>query len=143
MLSFQSTCMTTVEREVATWTSATVDFVLAILVFTVAFYPVVSLGNAVLGSPVSDGTVTLVVGVLAVGGAYPVVSGEWSLGRLGEYVFVATAAAFGWGLLGLVVILVSGVSLAGSNPVPQALVWAAASFTAYILVYRTQVTVFR
>jgi len=135
--------MTTVKREVATWTSATVDLLLAILGFTVAFYPLVSLGNAVLGSPASDTTVTLVVGVLAVGGAYPVVSGEWSLGRLGEYVFVATAAAFGWGLLGLVVILVSGVSLAGSNPVPQALVWAAASFTAYILVYRTQVTVFR
>ncbi|WP_231185389.1 hypothetical protein [Haladaptatus sp. DYF46] len=102
----------------------------------------VSLGNAVLGSPASASTVNLVIGVLAVGGAYPVVAGDWSLGQLGEYVFVLTASAFGWGLLGMAVILVSGRTFAGSNPIPQATVWAAASLTAYIVVYRTQLTIF-
>ncbi len=134
--------MGTAERGLVSWVSATVDFLLAACGFTIVLYPMVSLGNAVLGSPASASTVNLVIGVLAVGGAYPVVAGDWSLGQLGEYVFVLTASAFGWGLLGMAVILVSGRTFAGSNPIPQATVWAAASLTAYIVVYRTQLTIF-
>ncbi|WP_458208687.1 hypothetical protein [Haladaptatus sp. NG-SE-30] len=130
------------ERGVVSWVSATVDFLLAVFGFIVVLYPMISLGNAVLGSPASASTVNVIIGVLAVGGAYPVVAGDWSLGQLGEYVFVLTASAFGWGLLGMLVILVSGRTIAGSNPVPQAIVWAAASLTAYLIVYRTQLTIF-
>lgn len=122
--------------------SATVDFLLAVVGFILAFYPLVSLGNAILGSPGSAATVNLVVGVLAVGGAYRVVAGDWSLGELGEYVFVLTAAAFGWGLIGMLVVLTAGLTLSGSNPVPQAVLWATASLMAYIVVYRTQLSIF-
>lgn len=135
--------MVTVERELASWMSATVDFLLAAVGFGIAFYPLVSLGNAVLGSPGSASMVTLVVGVLAVGGAYPVLAGDWSLGQLGEYVFVLIASAFGWGLVGMLLILASGLTLSGSNPVPQAALWATASLTAYVVVYRTQLSIFR
>lgn len=83
----------------------------------------------------------LATGVLAVGGAYPVVTGDWSLGQLGEYVFVLFASALGWGLVGVLLILVSGLTLSGSNPAPQAVLWVTASVTAYIIVYRTQLTI--
>lgn len=134
--------MVAVERGLGSWLSATVDFLLAVFGFILALYPLVSLGNAVLGSPGSTATVNMVVGALAVGGAYPVVAGDWSLGRLGEYVFVLIASAFGWGFMGMLVILVAGLTLSGSNPVPQAVLWVAASLTAYIVVYRTQLSIF-
>ena len=133
--------MVTLERELGPWVSATVDFLLAVLGFTLALYPLVSLGNAVLGSPHSATTVNLVTSVLAFGGAYPVVAGDWSLGQLGEYVFVLFASVLGWGLVGMLLILVSGLPLSGSNQVPQAVLWATASLTAYIVVYRTQLSI--
>ena len=133
--------MVALERGLGSWVSATVDFLLAVLGFTLALYPLVSLGNAVLGSPHSATTVNLVTSVLAFGGAYPVVAGGWSLGQLGEYVFVLFASALGWGLIGMLVILASGLTLSGSNPVPRAVLWATASLTAYIVVYRTQLSI--
>ncbi|ELZ57996.1 MULTISPECIES: hypothetical protein [Halorubrum] len=134
--------MSTVERGVDSWLSATLDFLLSVLGFTIVWYPMVSLGNAVLGFPVSTSTVNLIVGVLAFGGSYPVVAGDWSLGRLGEYLFVLIASVIGWGLVGMVPFLASGVSVSGSNPAPQAAVWAAAYLTAYVVVYRTRWSVF-
>jgi hypothetical protein len=104
-------------------------------------YPMVSLGNAVLGSLVSASMVNLIVCVFALGGAYPVVAGDWSPGRIGEYIFVLIASVITWGLIGMVIVLTSGVSISGSNIVPQAMVWVAAYLTAYFVVYRTQVSV--
>jgi len=134
--------MATAEQGLGSWLSATIDFLLSILGFTLIWYPIVSLGNAVLGSPVSAPTVNLIVGVFAFGGAYPVVAGDCSLGRLGEYIVVLIASAITWGLIGMVIVLVSGVSISGSNAVPQAMVWAAAYLTAYFVVYRTQLSIF-
>lgn len=134
--------MATSERGLDSWLSATLDLLLAVLGFTVVWYPVVSLGNAVLGSPVAPTTVATVVGVLALGGAYPVVAGDWSLGRLGECVFVLVASAIGWGLVGLLFVLASGVSLSGSDRAPQAAVWLAAYATTYVVVYRAESELF-
>lgn len=134
--------MVTVERGVDSWASATVDFLLSVFGFILALYPLVSIGNAILGSPGSVATVNVVVGVLAVGGAYPVVAGDWSLGQLGEYVFVSIASAFAWGLIGMLLILASGLTLSGSNPVPQAVLWTTASLTAYIVVHRIELSIF-
>lgn len=133
--------MATAEQGLGSWLSATIDFLLSILGFTLIWYPMVSLGNTVLGSLVSASTINLIVGVLAFGGAYPVVAGDWSLGRIGEYIFVLIASAITWGLVGMVIVLVSGVSISGSNAVPQAIVWAAAYLTAYFVVYRTQLSI--
>lgn len=134
--------MATAERGSDSWLSATLDLLLSVLGFALVWYPMVSLGNAVLGFPVSTSTSHLLVGVLALGGSYPVVAGDWSLGQLGEYIFVLIASALGWGLIGMIAVLASGVSISGSNPAPQAAVWAAAYLTAYIVVYRTQWSVF-
>lgn len=86
--------MVAVERG-AGWVSATVDLLSAVFGLVLAAYPPVSLGNAAPGSPASAPTVGPVVGAVAVGGAYAVVAGEWSLGRVGEYVPVPVASAFG------------------------------------------------
>ncbi|WP_276260461.1 hypothetical protein [Haloglomus litoreum] len=134
--------MATSERGLDSWLSATLDLLLAVLGFAVVWYPMVSLGNAVLGSPAAPATVDVVVAVLALGGAYPVVAGDWSLGRLGEYVFVLVASAIGWGLVGFLFVFASGMSLSGSDPVPQAAVWLAAYATAYAVVYRAGIRLF-
>ncbi|CCQ35146.1 hypothetical protein HLRTI_003408 [Halorhabdus tiamatea SARL4B] len=135
--------MATAERGVRSWVTATVDFLLAVFGFVLAFYPLVSLGNAVLGSPGSAATVNLVVGVLAFGGAYPVVAGDWSLGRLGDFAFVLIASAIGWGIIGMVSVLALDVTISGSNRMPQAIVWGAAYVTAYLVVYRTELSIYR
>jgi hypothetical protein len=132
--------MATAERGTGSWLAATLDLLLAVLGFTIVWYPIVSLGNAALGSPVSTGTVQLVVSVLALGGAYPVVAGDWSLGQLGEFVFALTASAFVWGVIGLLTLLLGEFSFDGSNRLPQVVVWLAAYLTAYVLVFRTSVT---
>lgn len=134
--------MATAEQGLNSWLSATLDLLLSFLGFILVWYPMVSLGNAVLGFPISTSTSNLLVGVLALGGSYPVVAGDWSLGQLGEYIFVLIASALGWGLIGMIAVLASGMSISGSNPAPQAAVWAAAYLTAYIVVYETQRTIF-
>ncbi|WP_080510492.1 hypothetical protein [Halorubrum coriense] len=135
--------MATAEREFDSWLSATLDFLFSAFGLVLVWYPMVSLGNAVLGFPVSASTRNLLVGVLAFGGSYPVVAGDWSLGRLGEYVFVLLASVLAWGFVGTVAVLAWEASFSGSNPAPQAAVWAAAYLTAYFVVYRTQWSIFR
>lgn len=135
--------MATVERGLDSWLSATLDLLLSVYGFIIVWYPMVSVGNAVLGFPVSTSTSHLIVGVLALGGSYPVVAGDWSLGQLGEYIFVFSVSTLGWGLVGMMAILASGVSISGSNLAPQAAVLAASHLTTYIVVYRTQLSVFR
>ncbi len=127
----------TVSEGWASWASATLDVVPAWIGVAIVAYPLVAVGNAVLGAPLADGTVHLVVGVVALGGAYPVVAGPWSLGGLGAFTLALVGAALAWGVLGLVAILAAGLSIPGSNRLPQAAVWAAAYLTATVLVTRT------
>ncbi|SDY08751.1 hypothetical protein [Halopenitus persicus] len=135
--------METADRGPESWVAATLDLLLGLIGLAIVLHPLISLWNTVLGSPVSPATVSLIVGVLAFGGAYPIVAGDWSLGRLGEYVVVLFASVLAWGLLGMVAILVSNVTIQGNNAAPQAIVWTAASLTAYLLVYRARVSLFR
>ncbi|MCG1002155.1 MULTISPECIES: hypothetical protein [Halobacterium] len=134
--------MATGERGLDSWLSATVDMLLAVFGFALVWYPMVSLGNAALGFPVSPSTGNLVAGVLTLGGSYPVVAGDWSLRQLGEYISVLVISGIGWGLVGMIVILALGVSFSGSSHALQAAVWAPAYLTAYLVVYRTKWSVF-
>lgn len=129
-------------RENDSWTWATVDTLLSFSALVVTWYPAVHYANALAGSPLSESTVGFVGGVLALATAYPFVEGEWSLGDLGEYLFVFLASAVGWGIVGLTVIGPSGVRFSGSDPTPQALVWGLAYLTAYGIVFRTDGTLF-
>lgn len=135
--------MATAEQGLVSWLSATYDLLLAILGFVIVWYPLLSLGNAILGSPAADATVHLIVCVLAFGGAYPVVAGDWSIGRLSDYAFILITSAIGWGIIGMVSILALDLTISGSNRMPQAIVWGAAYVTAYLVVYRTELSIYR
>lgn len=123
--------MSAVRRSVDSWLHATVDVALAVLALTFALFPALAVGNGLVGEPLSPSTVSLVVGVLALGGAYPFVAGDWSLGALGEFVFAFVVAAFGWGIVGAIAILASGAEFTGGDPRPGAAVVALAYLTAF------------
>lgn len=113
------------------WLGATVDVLLATAVLGVLWYPALSVGNELLGSPLAASTVTLLVGTLALGSAYPFVAGPWSLGRLGEFCFVFVLAVFALGVLGAAAVVISGVTLSGGDPRPSAVLLGAASLVAF------------
>ncbi|WP_178918180.1 hypothetical protein [Natronomonas gomsonensis] len=114
------------------WLGATVDVLLASAVLGVLWYPALSVGNELLGSPLTPSSVTLLAGTLAVGSAYPFVAGPWSLGRLGEFCFVFVVAVFALGIVGTAVVVVAGLELSGSDPFPSALLLGAAYLVAFV-----------
>lgn len=131
------------KRGGGSWTWATVDTVLSVLALGVVWHPAVSYANALTGTPFGEEVVVFAVGVLAVGTAYPFVAGDWSLGDLGEYLFLLYVAAVIWSVVGMGVILASGIRFSGTSAIPQATVWALAYVSVYVLVFRTNVTIFR
>ena len=130
-------------RELYSWGSAIVEYSATLLGFWIIWYPMLSLGNAVLGVPVPTTQVSLVVGILAFGSTYAAMTGEWPLQRVGIYVVVLLASALGWALCGLIVILMTGVTISGTDPAPQAAVWAAAYPTAYYVLTRSRLLEFQ
>ena len=121
---------------------ATLDVLLAAFGLCLATFPAVAVGDELLGRaavpgfPLPDSSFLLVVGVVAVGGAYPFVTGDWSLGRLGDFVFALTACTLAAGLLGMVVILSADLTVPGENPLPQVVAVAFGYLGAYLLVHR-------
>lgn len=115
---------------------ATSDLLWAVVGLAILWYPAISLGNALLGEPLADQTVRLLVGVLGLGSSYPFVAGDWSSDTLGDYVIAFVASAVAVGLLGAVVIVVLGLELSGSDQAPQTLAFAAAYLVANLLVHR-------
>mgnify|MGYP000454067697 FL=1 len=114
------------------WLGATVDVLLASAVLGVLWYPAISVGNELLGSPLAASTVTLLAGTLAIGSTYPFVAGPWSLGRLGEFLFAFVVAVFAFGIVGAAVVVVAGLELSGSNPLPSAVLLGAAYLAAFV-----------
>lgn len=135
--------MSIVKEGADTWVWATVDTVFSVFAFVVIWYPALHYTNKLVGFPLDESRVAFGVGVLALVSAYPFVAGNVSLGDLGEYLFLFLVAAFGWGIVGMIVIIGSGLVLSGSDVVPQAVVWGLAYFTAYLVVFRTKTTIFR
>jgi hypothetical protein len=115
------------------WFDATVDVLLATTVLGVLWYPAISVGNELFGSPLTASNVTLLVGTLALGSAYPFVAGPWSLGRLGEFLFVFVVSVSGLGIFGALVVIVAGLGLSGSDPRPSVLLLAAAYLVAFVV----------
>ena len=121
---------------------ATLDVLLSAVGLCLATFPAVLVGNellgwaAVPGFPLPDSTLRLPIGVVALGGAYPFVTGDWSLGRLGDFVLALTACTLAAGLFGMVAILVGDLALPGGNPLPRAVAVACGYVGAYLLVHR-------
>ncbi|WP_254838011.1 hypothetical protein [Natronomonas marina] len=121
-------------RTVESYLRATIDVGLVLLVLAAVWYPTLALGNELVGAPLEPSTLRLLVGVAALGSTYAVFAGERSLGALGEFVFALAAALIGWGLLGAVLVVASGLELSGADPRPQALLWLVANVTALVVV---------
>ena len=98
------------------WGDATVDFLLAAAGLSVVVFPalsvVVALGT---GNPLGSGPAGTVALVVAVGGSYPFVAGDWSYGRLGRFVGTLIVTTAAGSLLGLAVL--SRTDLALPDPV--------------------------
>ncbi|WP_136686644.1 hypothetical protein [Halorhabdus amylolytica] len=125
------------------WLSATMDVSFAILGWTILLAPVLSIGNRLLGSPLTDSTLGIVLVVLAVGATYPVMIGTVSLGNLGEFLFLAVGSALVWGSVLLLALATVGGSFAGGEPLPAALLLTVAYLSAYVLLCRFDVRVFQ
>jgi hypothetical protein len=124
------------------WSSATADTVLAVVALVLVWFPAVHLLSELAGTLVGDGTVGFATLVLAVGSAYPFVAGDWSFGSLGEFAFVLVCAAVAWSVVGMAVIGAADLQFAGGNRLPQAVAWLLAYASAYVVVVRSDVTVF-
>ncbi len=122
-------------KSLSSTASATVDLLMAAFGLGIVFYPALSVGNHLFGSPLDEATISFVVGILAVGGSYPFVAGDWSLGRLGDYIFAFSASAIAIGLVGAVVIVSFGFDIAGGNPITEAVTIGVAYGIAYLFVF--------
>jgi len=135
--------MSTEGRESGSWAGATVDTVASVSALAVIWYPALHYANALARSPLTGSTVDFAVTVLAFGSAYPFVAGDFSLGDLGEYLFVLVGAALGWGVVGTIGTVGLDVRFSGANRAPEAVVWGLAYVTTYVVVCRTRISVFR
>lgn len=85
------------------WGSATVDFLVAAVGLYVVVFPALSVVVALAGGdPAGAGPAGPVALVVAVGGSYPFVAGDWSYGRLGRFVAALLVTTAAGSLLGLV-----------------------------------------
>ncbi|MFC5368467.1 hypothetical protein [Salinirubrum litoreum] len=112
---------------------ATVDFVLSFVGVAMLVSPAVWSVSTLIGS-VSSSAVGLVTGVVAFGAAYPLVAGDWSRDALGETVFVFVGSVLSFGLVGAVVIAVSGWQVAGNDPRPQVALFGVAYLLTVVIV---------
>lgn len=128
--------MSQTDRRSGTWWGAIIDTILSGVTLVVIWYPLVFYSNALLGTPLGAGGVTAAVGVLALGTAYPFVTGLWSLGDLGEYLFVLFSSVFAWGIIIMAIIGVSGQQFFTTNSIPQTIMWGLAYFSAYFVTCR-------
>src|SRR6056297_1612264 len=109
---------------------ATSDVLLMIVGLGIILAPAVSTINSLLGAPFPNQTVNLTIGVLAVGGSYLFVAGGWSLGSFGEFVFAFVGCSIAAGVFIFVVIVLIGLEISGSNPLPQTIMFAVAFLVA-------------
>jgi hypothetical protein len=85
---------------------ATVDVVVAFASLAVVLGLPLVVANEALGTPLASGHVEWAVAVVALGGAYPFVAGDWSLAKLTDFALAAILTSFAlaafvsFGLLG-------------------------------------------
>ncbi|WP_323676752.1 hypothetical protein [Halorubellus sp. PRR65] len=135
--------METIVDEIRSWLLATADFAFAFLGVAAVAYPTLYLLAALVGSPVLRDLAALAAFVLAFGASYPYVAGDWSLGRLGEFLFVAVAGVLAWGAVVAGVVLALDLATAPDDPASLATTWTLALATAYAVVYWQQRQLFR
>jgi hypothetical protein len=128
--------VSTPSTELRSVASATFDLLFAAFGLGLLLLPGAVVCNALLGEPVPRPLVERGVGVVALGGAYPFVAGNWSLHRLGDTLVAFVGGALAAGVVGAVTVVVLGLDLSGSDPRPQFAVVAVGYLTAFLLVHR-------
>jgi len=102
--------------------SATVDVLSAVVSLWVVFALVLAVANDLLGEPLSTWVVERVVFVLALGGAYPFVAGDWALAKLTDFALAAVVAAFGLSsLIGISLFAAGRSGLPSESPLSTAI----------------------
>jgi len=87
---------------VRSWGYATVDFLIAAVGLFVVVFPALSVVVALAtGDSLGAGPAGFVAFVVATGGSYPFVAGDWSYGRLGRFVAALLVTTATVSLLGL------------------------------------------
>jgi hypothetical protein len=114
----------------------TADTLLATVGLWVVFAPAVWSLNVLLDDPIPAGAIPALVAVVAVGGSYPFVAGDWSYDRLWSAVAALVGSILLLAILGMVVVVGFGLELSGTDPLPQAVVFVAAYPLAYLLIRR-------
>jgi hypothetical protein len=128
--------MSALLAELRSWSTATADLLLAAVGLGTLLYPGAATLNAALGDPVAPPVVRLAVVVVAFGGSYPFVAGDWSPGRLWDTALAFVGGAVAVGLAGMALVLALGLEIPGSDPRPQLVVVAGGYLLAYLLVHR-------
>jgi hypothetical protein len=86
--------MGSVARALDSWLGATVDTILGTITFFFILTPVATQSHALVGSPLSPSQFQSMRWLFALGASYPVVAGDWSLGRLATYALVLFFTGF-------------------------------------------------
>lgn len=124
--------MRTAESTPAGFLGPTADLLLAALGVAVVTYPVAASASGIVDLPVlTPGSLTALV---AVAGSYPFVAGRWSLGALGDYVLVWTAALLGIGIAVFPLAVGVGGIPRGIDAWIEALHFVAAHLAAFVAV---------
>lgn len=92
-------------------------------------------GNEALGAPLDASRDGWIAGTLAFGGSYRFVADDRSLGRLGDSVFVFTAAVLAFGLAGTAIVALSGVEIVTDSAAAWTSVVALAYAVAWLVAY--------
>lgn len=114
---------------------ATVDVGLSVLGLLLVLAPTVSAMHGLLGEPIAQHRLELAVLIVAVALAYPFANRLLSQGWLGTYVLAFCGGLIGIGVLSMVAIAETGISLSGQNPLWPALVMALSHAIALTVVY--------
>ncbi|SEW30554.1 hypothetical protein [Halobacterium jilantaiense] len=94
--------------------AATADVASAVVAIALVVGIPLSIGNGLLGTPLPGRVVGLLVFVVALGGAYPFVAGDWPLAKLTDF---ALAAVLTW--LAVAAFVTFGLLAAGDGGLPS------------------------
>lgn len=121
-----------------------------IIVLALLWLPIIGIVNAAFSFELGNHLMIILAVLLALPSSYPFYTGSYSIGLLGEFLFVFIVALFAWGLLGFAVIVAS--AMVGFGPPTSGGVVGgmmgvihvgAGYLTAYIVCVRLNLQVFK
>lgn len=134
--------MTMTKRSGESWIEVTFETSLSIIALFIIWYPMVYFLNEFAGDIFSLSMVINIVFVLSIGGAYPFIAGDWSLGLLGEFAFLLLLTVLAWGMIAFIIIISFSMDVSNHASYSRAIMWLLAYLTTYMMIFRYDVEVF-